>query len=89
MLAKSMLHMVVVCVCVCPALVPLWNGSCWQLAMQAAASQPMQPFKPPFQEACLQLGMAPRASQGVQLMPWLHLVFQVQPEPIQLPLAVQ
>ena len=58
------------------------------LAMQAAASQPVQPFKPSFQ-ACLQLGMAPRASQGVQIKPWLHLVFQVQPEPTQLPLEIQ
>ena len=31
-------------------------GSWWQLAMPAAASQPMQPFKPPFQ-GWLQLGM--------------------------------
>ena len=27
--------------------------------------------------------------QGIQLMPWLHLAFQVQSQPTQLPLAVQ
>ena len=77
-----------VCVCVCFAPVPLRNGSCWQLAMRAAASQPMQPFKLPFL-ACLQLGMPPRAKQGMQLMPLLLQAWQVQPGPAQLPLAVQ
>ena len=52
------------------------------LAMQAAASQAVQPFKPSFQ-ACLQLGMAPRASQGVQLMPLQPQAWQVQPEPVE------
>ena len=74
--------------CAESVLVPLWNGSWWQLAMQAAASQPMQPFKPPFQ-GCLQLGMAPRASQGVQLMPLQPQAWRVQPEPIWLPEGVQ
>ena len=56
-----------------------------QLATQAAASQP---FQLPFQ-ACLQLGMPPRAKQGVQLMPLQPQAWQVQPEPIWLPLEVQ
>ena len=63
-------------------------GSWWQLTMQAGASQEMQPFKPPFQ-ACLQLGMAPRASQGVQLMPLQPQAWRVQPESTWLPLEVQ
>ena len=79
---------VCVCVCVCELCQFLCGmaviGSWWQLAMQAAACQVMQPFKPPFQ-ACLQLGMAPRAKQGVQLMPLQPQAWQVQPEPTWLP----
>ena len=64
-------------------------GSWWQLAMQAAACQPANAAIQTAIQACLQLGMAPRASQGLQLMPWLLLVLPMQPQPIQLPLAVQ
>ena len=74
--------------------VPPKTETCRQLAADTACQagrsepEPMQPFKPPFQ-GWLQLEMPPEASQGIQLMPWLHLAFQVQLQPIQLPLEVQ
>ena len=62
----------------------------WQLVAvgHAGFSQPANAAIQTAIPGLASAGDALGVSQGNQLTPWLHLIFQVQPEPIWLPLAV-